>query len=94
MIAQADASFGEHDVFIARMDNFIDDILHIVRGHELAFFHVDAFSRRSSRFDEIGLPAQESRNLHDIEDFCSRFHLADFMNVTDDRHLEFLFDVA
>lgn len=93
MIAQADASFGEHDIFITRMDNLIDDILHVFRCQKLAFFYVDAFTRCSSGFDQIRLPAEKGRNLDDIQDFSGRFHLVDFVDVTDDGNLKFLFDV-
>ena len=78
MITQADAPLGEHDIFIARMDNLIDDIFHVFRSQELAFFYVDAFTRCSRGFDQIRLPAEKGRNLDNIQDFGGRFHLVDF----------------
>ena len=79
---------------VSGLGDFGDDVLHIPRGQKLAFFDIDHPSRFSRRNQQIGLAAQKSRDLQNIDHFGNRLALFAFMDIGDDRQAVFAFDLG
>src|SRR4051794_6188417 len=58
--------------------------MNIVRGDELSLFDIDDAARAPSRDQQIGLAAEEGRDLEDIRDFGGGFSLRRFVNIRQD----------
>ena len=79
VIAKAAAAFREQHFGL--LAGFEGCRLHVFRGHELTLFEVDDPARVRRRFDQRGLPAEESRNLQDVADLGCSFRFTLFVDV-------------
>jgi hypothetical protein len=84
VVAEEGAAFGEEGVDISRGGDFVEGVLHFPRGHELAFFDVDRFARRSGGKQQVGLPTQERGNLQHIHMMSDRGGLIGFVKIGGD----------
>ena len=50
------------------LSDLLDGVLHVVGREELALFDVDRLARSGRGQEQIGLPAEEGRDLEDVED--------------------------
>ena len=69
VVAERGAALADHDrLFVdagrlGRVPRLVDDVLHVVRRHELRLLDVHRLARRRDRVDEIGLAGEEGRRL-------------------------------
>jgi hypothetical protein len=88
VIAEAAATLGDQDARVTAFGHFRDRVPDVVWREELAFLDVDHASGSGRRNQQIGLPAEECRNLQNVGDVGRRLRVGWFVNVGDDRHAE------
>ncbi len=88
VVAERGAALRDDDPRVARVDHLRDRVTHIVRREELAFLDVDDTAGVRRRDEQIGLPAQEGRYLHDVGDRRGSARLGRLVNVGEDRDVE------
>src|ERR1039458_3851943 len=66
VVAEAGAALGKKDALIARGADLLDWVRHIPRGDELALLDIHSPACPSSGYQQVGLAAEESGNLQDI----------------------------
>ena len=81
VIAEACAALCKHNVVVAGFFNFFDNVFHIPRGKELAFFHINGSAGFCSLVNKVSLAAQKCRNLQNIGNFRHGFCLRRFVNI-------------
>jgi hypothetical protein len=89
VIAESGAAFGDGDFFAAGSSSFFDDLAHLGRREELALLDVDDFARLDGGGDEIGLAAEKSGDLEDVNDGSNGGHLGFGVDIGDDRQIKF-----
>src|SRR5579863_24157 len=67
---------------------------HIPGRNELALFDVDGAAAECCRDHEVGLAAQERRNLKHVDDLCDLSDIRNFVHVGEYRKLNFVFDLS
>ena len=72
--------------------NLGDDIGHVPGGEELPFLDVDRPAGRGGRDQQVGLPAQEGRDLQHVHDLGDLRALPGFVHVGEDRDRELVPD--
>ncbi len=96
VVAKECASLGEHDVFASCFGGFADWTSHFAGREELAFLDVQStavrFACLGRRDDQIGLPAQECRDLDEINGWGNCLGLFWSMDVGGGGDAEFLLD--
>ncbi len=92
MIAKTRAALGENDFVVAGVLNFFNDIFHIFRIEELAFFNIHNSAGFCDRQSKRRLHAQIRRNLNDVQHLSAGFRVVHIMNIRQHRNVEFLFD--
>ena len=93
IVAEACASFRQHNVFVAGFFNFFDYVFHIPRSKELAFFYINRPAGFARLVNKVGLAAQKGRNLQNICHFGSRLNLIGFVDIGNDRHAQILLNL-
>jgi hypothetical protein len=70
VVAEGGAALAHHDGVrsVVRFLRLGDDVLHVVRGEELALLDVGRLARGGDGLDEIGLAAEEGRRLQHVDD--------------------------
>lgn len=86
IVAEADAALRQQDVGIAGFNDLHQDVFHVPRRKKLALFHVDDRPRFRGCDEKVRLPAQERRDLQDIDDLGDRGTLVFRMNIGQHRH--------
>ena len=66
IVAEAGPALAGHDIRITRPDHLGDDVLHVPWGQELTLLDIDRLARRRSGQQQVGLTAQEGRDLQHI----------------------------
>ena len=94
VIAKRSATFGEQYAVIARLVHLLYDVFHLPWSKELPLLHVHDLARFGSCKDEIRLPAEERRDLENVEDFTRSFTMRRLMDVREDGQPEFFTDVS
>ncbi len=84
VVAEGDAALGDEHVGIAGADEFGHDVLHVPRRQELTLLDIDRLAGRGSREQQIGLAAEEGRDLQHIDGFGDGRALVGLMHVGDD----------
>lgn len=96
VVAEECAPFGEHEVFAPGFGGFADRSDHFGWREELAFFDVKCsvvcFACPGRGDDEVGLSAEECRDLDQIDDGGDRVGLFGGVDVGGDGDAELLFD--
>ena len=93
VVAEGRPSFRQSEVRISCFFHLADDIFHIFRRHELALLHVDRLSCLRCAVYQVGLAAEEGRDLEHVEHLGGWCELGHIMYVREYRHLEFLLDI-
>ena len=70
VIAETVAALGEPHIGGTALTGFLDRIAHVGTGEKLGFLDVHGLARLGGSNDEVGLTAEESRNLNDINDLA------------------------
>ena len=91
-VTEGRTAFGEHDVVVAGSFDFGDGVLRVGRRKELTFLDVDATLGVRGSLNQIGLPAEEGRDLQHVANFGNGPALGDFVNVGEHRDAERAFD--
>ena len=90
VVSKSRAALGDEEAITSERPHFIGDVHAIPRREELAFFHVhDATSFRRG-FEKIGLAAEESGDLEEIDVFRSDLRLLGGMDIGGDGDFELL----
>ena len=92
VVAEGGAALGEEDVAVAGRFQLADRVLHVPRGEELPFLDVDDLPGGAGRGQQIGLPAEERRDLQDVEHLGRRGDLSDVVHIGENRQPEFALD--
>ena len=90
VIAERGAPLGQEDVAGAHFAKLVDDVLHVFRREELPLLHVHGPSGLAGGSEEIGLPAEERRNLQHVRDFGGGSALPDLVHVGEHGQADFL----
>ena len=80
-VAEERAPLAEHDVLATACEQFRDGMLHVAGGDELPLLHIHRLPRGSCGEEEIGLTAEERRNLDQVTDCTDRSPLIGEMHV-------------
>ena len=83
-VAEGGAAFRKNDPVIAGRADLFDRVLHVLRGHELAFFYVDRFAGAAGFDKQVGLAAEEGGDLKDVGDFGGGSGLIGSVDVGED----------
>ena len=89
LIAEHRAALSEHNLVVARLTHLLDGKAHSFARKELSFLDVHRLARLGGSHQEVGLAAEESWNLHDIDVFCG--HRSFFGSMDIGHHGEFEF---
>src|SRR4051812_45196469 len=91
VVAEACAALSHEDAIVSRRAAFLNHVLHVPWRNELALLDVDrALGHTRSRY-QIGLAAEESRDLKHVGDFCNLRHIFGFVNVGENWDVYFVF---
>ena len=91
VVAETRSALGDENFVVARGAAFLHDMPHIGGRHELALLDIDHALRHGRGHDQIGLAAQECRNLQDVRDFRHLGDVGGFVHVGKNRHVHFIF---
>jgi len=92
VVTERDASLGHKNVAIARTGDLRDDVRHVPRSEELAFLDIDDLAGFRRSYQQIGLPAQEGRNLQHINGRRDPRTLLRLMHIGENRNFELVAD--
>ncbi len=85
LVSERRAALGDEDAVIPHFRSFVEDVLRFLGRQELPFLHADGASGACRSRDEIGLPAEERRDLQDVEHFRRRRGLGRLVDVGEER---------
>ena len=88
VVAEGDATLRHQHIAVASARHFGDDVGHIPGRQELALLDVDHAAGCGGGGEEIGLPAEEGRDLKHVYDFGDARALLGFVHVRQNRHGE------
>ncbi len=80
-VAEGGAALGERDTFIAGRSHFFDCVAHIAGCDELAFFYIHRAAGLPGGHQQVGLAAQESRDLQYVHAFGGNLAMRGFVHV-------------
>lgn len=86
IVTETGSPLGKKEGFASGKSQFFRDIFYIPRRKELTFFDIHRPAGGTGCGDEIGLAAQEGRNLEHIEKLACDFDFAGGMDVGCHRH--------
>ncbi len=70
VVAEAGTALGEGDAGVAGVANLFDGVAHVEGGDELALLDVDGSASLGGGDEEVGLAAEEGRDLEDVDGFA------------------------
>ena len=70
-VAEGRAALREHDLVRTGILELRDDVPHLVRRQELSLLDIHRTAGRRTRHEQVGLPAQEGRDLQDRRDLAT-----------------------
>ena len=94
VVAEGDATLGDQHIAVARAGELSDDILHVPGRQELTLLDVDDLAGFGGGNQQIGLAAEECRNLQDVDDLRGAHALLDVVHVGQHRQLQALLDLG
>ena len=80
-VAKKGSPLAKQYVVAAGRGEFVDDMLHVLGGEELALFDIHGTTRFRGGDEQIGLATEKSRYLQYIADFPGRCRLMGFMDI-------------
>ena len=92
VVAEAGAALAGHDVRVTGAGDLGDHVLHVPRRQKLTLLDVDRLAGFGGGDQQIGLAAEEGRNLQDVHDFGDFGALLGQVHVGDDRHADLFAD--
>jgi hypothetical protein len=78
---------------VAGFTAFLHRVPHVPGRNELSFLDVDRAAAQRSRHHEVGLAAQKRWNLQNIDCFRDTGDVRYFVNISEHRNLDFIFDL-
>jgi hypothetical protein len=81
VVAKADAALGQQHVGVAGVGHLGGDVLHVPGRQELALLDVDRTAGAGGGDQEVGLAAQEGRDLQHVHGLGQQRALAGFVHV-------------
>ena len=81
IIAEACPALAEHDIIVAGLAHLLQAVFHIPRGEKLRLFDIDAAAGLSGGHQQIGLTAEECRNLQNVRNLGDGLCLLGLMNI-------------
>ena len=84
VVAERRSALGQYDVVVPRRRDLLRRVLHVLGGDELALLDVHDFAGPAGRHEQIGLPAEECRNLQDVDCLGGQVRLPRLMDVGQD----------
>src|SRR4051812_15838460 len=88
VVAEARAALGDRHARIAGIDDLRDRMLDVVRGEELPLLDVHDPAGLCRGDEQIGLTAEECRDLEHVGDLAGGARLCRFVHVGQNRHFE------
>ena len=85
VVAEACAALGDEYTRVAGVDDLGHRVAHVVGREELTLLDVDGAAGPRGGHDQVGLPAEERRNLEDVGDLGDRSGLGRLVNVGENR---------
>ncbi len=92
VVSEGGAAFGDEEMPVSGGGQFGHDVFHIPGGQKLPLFHVYRLAGAARGQEEIGLPAEERRDLEDIQNRRGRLDLPRLMDIGENRNLKVGFD--
>ncbi len=92
VIAEGGAALGDQEAIATEGAHFVPDVDGVPGGEELAFFDVHGAAGFSGGFEQVGLAAEEGRDLEEIDVFGGDVRLFGSMDVGGDGDSEFAGD--
>ncbi|OQB38810.1 MAG: hypothetical protein BWY06_01882 [Candidatus Latescibacteria bacterium ADurb.Bin168] len=81
MVPETRPALGQDDLVVSRAGDLVDHVDHILRRQELPLLHVDAPPRARRGKEQVGLAAEERRDLQDVDNLGSRSGLRRLVHV-------------
>ena len=88
VIAEAGSALGERDAGIAAVLDFGDGVAHVLGRSELSLLDVDGASGAGGGDEQVGLAAEKSGDLQDVDDFSGGGGLVGFVDIGEDGDLD------
>ena len=85
VVAKGCAALGEEDALVTCRADLLEPVAHVPGRDELALLDVNGAPSAASGDQQIGLTAEESGNLQDVDGFGGDFAVGRLMNVGEDR---------
>src|ERR1700722_1482128 len=92
VVTETGAALGEKNLSIPRFAAFLYHMAHIPGGDELSFLNIHGPAAESSSNYQIRLAAQKRRDLQYINHSRNFCDIGYFVDVSEDRHLHYIFD--
>ena len=84
VVAEAGAALGEEDALVAGGADFLDGVIHVPGGDELAFLDVDGAAGFAGGDEQVGLAAEEGGDLEDVDGFGGDLAVGGLVDVGED----------
>ena len=94
VVAERHAALGDEHVRIAGAEQLGHHVLHVPGREELALLDVDRLAGARRGHQQIGLAAEEGRDLQEVDRFGDRSAMLGLMHVGGDRKAGALFDLG
>ena len=94
VVAERRAALGEEDALAAGLANLLDGVAHVPGRNELALLDVDGAAALAGGDQQVGLAAEERRDLQHVDRFGHARHVGGFVHVGEHRNLDRLADLA
>ena len=94
VVAERGAALGHQHVAVAGAGDFRDHVLHVPGRQELALLDVDGLAGFRRGDQQVGLPAQERRDLQHVDGLRDAGALLDLVHVGEHRDAERVADVG
>ena len=89
VVAKGRPALGEKEPVMAKRRQLLRDVPHVPRREELPLFHIHHAPRLRRRLDQIRLPAEERRDLQNIDPLRRHRAILRRMHIRGHRHPEF-----
>ena len=93
VVTEGTATLGQDHFVVSRFPDLPNRMLHVCGSDELSLLDVDDLSRSSGSHQEVGLAAQERRDLKHVENLGRLRGVRGFMDVGQNRNADFTSDI-
>ncbi len=94
VVAKGRSALREEDALIARGADLLDAVAHVPGRDKLAFLDVDGAACAAGGDQQVGLAAEEGRNLKDIDSFGGNFAVGGLVDIGENRQAGIFGDAA